>query len=116
MAREVKETSKVLSGKSSSIPFITAVSTVVPLVVHKGVEAMRAALAVMKSSLISTAERWMFLWSVMAGFARQAVVRTAGPQALSRIRSGDVGGGRDGLMRDMRWLARTTLQPPVRAL
>ncbi len=41
MAREVKETSKVLEGNCKSMPFMTAVSTVVPLVVHEGVESMR---------------------------------------------------------------------------
>ena len=43
-------------------------------------------------------------------------MRTAGPQALSRMRRDDVCGGREGVTREMRWLASSMLQPPVRAL
>ena len=52
------------------------------------------------------------------GLSRHWVVRTMGPQALSRIRRIGVvaGRGSEGVMREMRWLARTMLQPPVRWL
>ena len=50
------------------------------------------------------------------GLFRHWVVSTAGPQALSRMRRGKVGGGRWGVMREIRWSARRMLQPPVREL
>ncbi len=69
-----------------------------------------------KSSLRSTAEMCTVLCSVIAAVWRQTDVRTAGPQALSRMRRDDVWGGREGVTREMRWLASSMLQPPVRVL
>ena len=112
----MKEMSKVLSGNLRSMPFMISVSTVMPLEVHSGWEAIKARLAEMKSALMSTAEMWRAEWEIIAGLLRHWVVSTAGPQALSRMRRGEVGGGRCGVMREIRWSARRMLQPPVREL
>ena len=93
-ASDVKEMSKVLSGNLRSMPFMISVSTVTPLEVHSGWEAIKARLAEMKSALRSTAEMWRAEWELMALLLRHWVVSTAGPQALSRMRRGRVGGGR----------------------
>ena len=55
-------------------------------------EEMRARLAAMKSGLRSTAVMCIKGWDVRVGERRHWVVRTRGPQALSRIRRGWVGG------------------------
>lgn len=72
--------------------------------------------AEMKSALTSTAEMCTLRWELIFGFSRHCVVRTRGPQALSRMRRGSVAGGREGAMRSRRWSARVMLQPPVRWL
>ena len=66
--------------------------------------------------LRSTAEMWTDGYDVMVGFSRLWAVRTMGPQALSRIRRVGVvvGGEREGMVREMSWLARMMSQPPVR--
>ena len=127
MAREVRERVKVEGGKGErSVPGMMVVSTwmeglglagLVGLWLFQWVLAsMTAWFAEMKSALMSTAEMWMLGWDRMAGWRRSWVVRTRGPQALSRIRRGCVEGGREGVMRVMSWLAMSMLQPPVRWL
>ena len=83
---------------------------------QEGLDSIRARFAAMKSALISTADIWILGWASMDGVWRSWVVRTRGPLALSRMRKGWVFemGGREGVMRVMRWLARRMLQPPVR--
>lgn len=78
---------------------------------------MKARLAATKSGLMSTAEMCREeRLEVMAGDMRHWEVRTAGPEALSRMRRGAGAAGREGRTREMRWVARWMLQPPVRAL
>ena len=70
IAREVKEMSKVLFGNLRFIPFMISVSTVMPLEVHSGCEAIKAPLAETKSALRSTAEMWTAEWEVIERFLR----------------------------------------------
>ena len=108
--------SNMLSLNLRSMPFIMDVSMSVPADVQSGCAEMRARFAEMKSALMSAAEMWSCLWAVMAAFRMHWIVRTAGPQALSRMRRGSVGAGRCGFMRAIRWSAKMMLQPPVRSL
>lgn len=87
-----------------------------PLEVHSGCSAIKSLLAAMKSALMSTAEMWRGEWDVIVGFLRDMVVSTRGPLALSRMRRGEGGGGRCGVVRERRWVARWMLQLPVREL
>lgn len=99
--------------------------------VRKGEVARCSLFQAMKSGERSVADMWMPpRWEVRGGEGavawRRVVVRTRGPHALSRIRSGVgvvvvlllfvVCRGRWGWTRVRRCWAREMLQPPVRAL
>lgn len=118
MPREVNERSKVSSGNFRSVESISE-TWIVWFADQAGLAARASRFEVVKVGLRSMADMWQCgCWEVIEGVVRRVVVRVRGPLALSRILRGvlGVGGGRWGVMREMSWVAKRMLQPPVRSL
>lgn len=87
MARLVKEALKVLAVNRRSALSMTAMSTSMSFEVQADMYAISERLPATASGLMSPAEMCSAAWLVVALLSEYRVVTTAGPHALSRIRS-----------------------------